>query len=134
MDLDIEESRKQCSNDEDICYGFLTMINANFTKTLDGISVKDEPLPVYEIRVEKGCGKKTEFMKNVNTGSLTKFVTLSINYPYFNLFILKTFQIIPYILVENQYATSKNKFCWNTNIMNGKMEKDTNRATGNKMN
>ena len=44
------------------------MINANFTKTVNGISVSDKPLPVYEIRVEKGCGKKTEFMKNVNKG------------------------------------------------------------------
>ena len=44
------------------------MTNANFTKTVNGISVSDEPLPVYEIRVEKGCGKKSEFLENVNKG------------------------------------------------------------------
>ena len=47
------------------------MINANFTKTINGISVSDKPLPVYEIRVEKGCGKKSEFMKNVKKGILS---------------------------------------------------------------
>ena len=72
MDLDIEESRKKCSNDEDICYGFLTMINANFTETIGGISYAGKTLPVYEVRVEKGCGKESEFMKNVNKGNLCK--------------------------------------------------------------
>ena len=72
MNLDIDESRKKCSNDEDICYGFLTMINANFTETIGGISVAGKTLPVYEVRVEKGCGKKSEFMKNVKKGNLCK--------------------------------------------------------------
>ena len=75
MNLDIDESRKKCSNDEDICYGFLTMINANFTETIGGISVAGKTLPVYEVRVEKGCGTESEFMKNVKKGNLFK-VTL----------------------------------------------------------
>lgn len=70
LDLDIEESQKECTNDEDICFGFLTMINANFTKsyiTTTGVGAKLEP--VFEIRVEKGCGKKSEFMTNVKEGN-----------------------------------------------------------------
>ena len=46
------------------------MINANFTKayiTTTGVGAKLEP--VYEIRVEKGCGKKSEFMTNVKEGN-----------------------------------------------------------------
>lgn len=97
LDLDIDESQKECSNGEDICYGFLTMISANFTKSIEGSS--DKIVPVFEVRVEKGCGKKSEFMTNVQKE-------------------------------ENQYATSKNDFCWNTNLMNGKMAKDTNRTKG----
>ena len=46
------------------------MINANFTETFDGISIADKILPVYEVTVEKGCGKKSEFMKNVKKGNL----------------------------------------------------------------
>ena len=41
------------------------MINANFTETIGCVSVAGKTLPVYEVRVEKGCGKKSEFMKNV---------------------------------------------------------------------
>ena len=46
------------------------MISANFTKayiTTTGVGAKFEP--VYEIRVEKGCGKKNEFMTNVKEGN-----------------------------------------------------------------
>ena len=53
------------------CNG-LTMINANFTETIGGISVAGKTLPVYEVRVEKGCGTKSEFMKNVKKGNLCK--------------------------------------------------------------
>jgi len=73
------------------------MVSANFTKSIEGSS--DKIVPVFEVRVEKGCGKKSEFMTNVQKE-------------------------------ENQYATSKNDFCWNTNLMNGKMAKDTNRTKG----
>ena len=48
------------------------MINANFTETIGGISVAGKTLPVYEVRVEKGCGTKSEFMKNVKKGNLCK--------------------------------------------------------------
>ena len=51
------------------------MINANFTKTINGISVSDKPLPAYEIRVEKGCGKKSEFMKNVEKGIVSIMIS-----------------------------------------------------------
>ena len=50
------------------------MINANFTKTVGGASVSDKPLPIYEIRVEKGCGKKNEFMTNVKKGIVSAII------------------------------------------------------------
>ena len=108
------------------------MINANFTKTINGISVSDKPLPAYEIRVEKGCGKKSEFMKNVEKGIVSIMISRqpNINYSFCH---CNGFQMYPFISEENQYATSKNKFCWNTNLMNGKMAKDNNRSTGNEI-
>ena len=65
LNLDIDESKKECPQDMDICYGFLTMISANFTKET---GTNNKPISVYEVRVEKGCGKKNEFMSNVKKG------------------------------------------------------------------
>ena len=50
----------------DTCYGFMTMISANFTK---GSDTSSKLVSVYELRVEKGCGKKTEIMENINKGN-----------------------------------------------------------------
>ena len=50
----------------DICYGFMTIISANFTK---GSGTSRKLVTVYELRVEKGCGKKTEIMENINKGN-----------------------------------------------------------------
>ena len=54
----------------DICYGFLTMISANFTKEMD---TYNSIIPVYEVRVEKGCGKKADFMTNVDKSTYLEF-------------------------------------------------------------
>ena len=55
----------------DICYGFLTMISANFTKQ---IGTNNKTVSVYEVRVEKGCGKKSEFMSNVEKGNPSQVI------------------------------------------------------------
>ena len=55
----------------DICYGFLTMISANFTKQT---GTYNKTVSVYEVRVEKGCGKKSEFMSNVKKGNLSQVI------------------------------------------------------------
>ena len=49
----------------DTCYGFMTMISANFTK---GSGASSKIVTIYELKVEKGCGKKTEIMENINKG------------------------------------------------------------------
>ena len=49
----------------DICYGFLTIISANFTKQMD---TYNKIIPVYEVQVYKGCGKKADFMHSVEKG------------------------------------------------------------------
>ena len=56
--------------DMDICYGFMTMISANFTKQVDGTTDSSKIISVYEVRVEKGCGKKSKFMSHVENGKL----------------------------------------------------------------
>ena len=50
----------------DVCYGFMTIVSANFTKKSDTSS---KIVTVYELRVEKGCGKKTDIMENINKGN-----------------------------------------------------------------
>ena len=65
QNLDIDESKKECGGDMDICFGYLTMISANFTKQS---STTTEIVPIYEVRIEKGCGRKNDFMKNVQLG------------------------------------------------------------------
>ena len=41
------------------------MISANFTK---GSDTSSKIVTIYELKVEKGCGKKTEIMENINKG------------------------------------------------------------------
>ena len=53
----------------DICYGFMTILSANFTKESDTSS---KIVTIYELKVEKGCGKKTEIMENINKGKFVR--------------------------------------------------------------
>ena len=66
LNLDVDESQKECDSGMDVCYGFMTIVSANFTKKSDTSS---KIVTVYELRVEKGCGKKTEIMDNINKGN-----------------------------------------------------------------
>ena len=66
LNLDVDESQKECDSDMDICYGFMTIVSANFTK---GLGTSRKIVTVYELRVEKGCGKKTKIMENINKGN-----------------------------------------------------------------
>jgi hypothetical protein len=84
--LDVDESKTECQQDMDICYGFLTMISANFTKQ---IGTDNNTVSVYEVRVEKGCGKKSEFMSNVKKGNRLKVkiaLCILVNIKQFNSF------------------------------------------------
>ena len=71
--MEIEETQKECSPDMDICYGHLTMISANFTKNMEDSKI--QIVPIYEARIEKGCGRKADFMKNVKMGTLAQFIS-----------------------------------------------------------
>ena len=69
LNLDVDESKKECDPDMDTCYGFMTMISANFTK---GSGTSSKIVTIYELKVEKGCGKKTEIMENINKGKFAR--------------------------------------------------------------
>ena len=66
LNLDVDESQKECDPGMDVCYGFMTIVSANFTKKSD---TSNKIVTVYELRVEKGCGKKTDIMENINKGN-----------------------------------------------------------------
>ena len=88
------------------------MINANFTETIGCVSVAGKTLPVYEVRVEKGCGKKSEFMKNVKKGNLCKITLYNqgfMSFPIFGvlLFIPCTCVLGYRILDEIEFCDSK---------------------------
>ena len=55
QEINIDEGEITCSGDEDVCYGRIAITEVNFTKS-DNVS----ELQGFEVRIEKGCGIKTE--------------------------------------------------------------------------
>ena len=51
-----------------------SMMSANFTRQKD--STTKQIVPLYEVRIEKGCGRKTDFMKHVEQGMCVQHISL----------------------------------------------------------
>ena len=63
QDIDIKEGIQTCNSTQDVCYGILTLLSANFTTTVSDNSVTLDQ-EVFQLVVKKGCTKKSEFVRN----------------------------------------------------------------------
>ena len=54
QEVQVDEGEEECSIEDDVCYGRITINAVNFTK--DGVSTEG-----FAVTVEKGCGSKEAF-------------------------------------------------------------------------
>ncbi|TRY77270.1 hypothetical protein TCAL_06946, partial [Tigriopus californicus] len=62
QELNIDEGEIMCSLEEDVCFGKITVLEANITMA-DGSGTREG----FEIKIEKGCGRRSEFSASNNT-------------------------------------------------------------------
>ena len=68
QDVESDEDSKVCNQDQDICYGTLTISNVNITVS-DGKSLK-EVVDLMEIIVEKGCARSNDYSNETENSTL----------------------------------------------------------------
>ena len=70
--IEATEEEKECGDGEDICFGILTLLSANFT-----VEGQNAPQQVFQLILKKGCGKKVDFDQNTAnaTDSSVKFTS-----------------------------------------------------------
>ena len=54
QDLAVQEALKGCQEDQDICFGTMTIVSANFSRDVNTSTV-------FQVSVIKGCAKSTDF-------------------------------------------------------------------------
>lgn len=62
QELNIDEGEIKCSLEEDVCFGKISVLEANITMA-DGSGTREG----FEIKIEKGCGRRSEFSASNDT-------------------------------------------------------------------